>query len=72
VLDISKAKLQNYLGSPNYHVDLQLGFAPSAQIVVDEITPDECCCGVRHDKNHYMNLKDAMYFNVWNRGFVKT
>jgi hypothetical protein len=72
VLDITKAKLNDYLGSPKYHEDLQAGFTPSAPVVVDEITPQEFRRGVRRDKSHCTDLKDDKYFNVWNRGFVAT
>jgi hypothetical protein len=40
--------------------------------VVDEITPQEFRCSVRRDKSNYTDLKDDMYFNVGNRGFVAT
>jgi hypothetical protein len=41
VLEITKAKINDYLGSPKYHADLEAGFAPSAQVVIDGITPQE-------------------------------
>jgi hypothetical protein len=72
VLDITKAKLNDYLGSPKYHANLQAGFTPSAPVVVDEITPQEFRRGIRRDKSHYTDLKDDKYFNVRNRGFVAT
>jgi hypothetical protein len=49
VLDITKTKLNDYLGSPKYHADLQSGFVSSSLAVVDEITPQELRCAVRHD-----------------------
>jgi hypothetical protein len=75
VLEISKARFNEYLGSPSYHSDLQAGLAPSTSIssaVEDEFTAQEFRRGVKRDKNHYNDLKDDKHFNSWNRGFVAT
>jgi hypothetical protein len=61
---MSKSKLNNYLGSPNYHAGLHAGIAPSSPIVVGEIAPPELHYGGRWDNIHYMDLKNDKYFNV--------
>ena len=72
VMRITKMEFNDYLGSPEYHTDLQSfsrsTAAPTA-VVDEEMTAQEFR-KMRRNKGDYHDLKDDKYFNSWNRGFV--
>ena len=74
VMMISKTEFNDYLGSPNYHNDLQSDLKPTSAptLVFDEELTVQEFRKMRRNKSDYHDLKDDKHFNSWNRGFVAT
>jgi hypothetical protein len=83
VMDFMNTQFKEYVGSPDYHDDLEMSGAPSKPNLLprgsitiatatDDLTALEFRKGVRRDKTDYTNLEDDKYFTTWNCGFVAT
>jgi hypothetical protein len=62
VLIMSNMELNDYYGSPEYHVDLAKGVSPSNKsastlVQAGKITASELWCGIKRYKTHSAELK---------------